>query len=67
MIDWQAILIRILSGLCCLSVVIGLAIAAVFAMAAEARGRPKYINCPDCLDSVLIDAETCPHCGRKMK
>lgn len=65
--NWQAIVMRVLMGLCCLSVVIGLAIAAVFAMAAESRGRPKYINCPNCLDSVLVDAKTCPHCGRKMK
>jgi hypothetical protein len=52
---------------CPITLLVGLGLAAVMAMAAESRGRPKYINCPQCLDGVLVDAATCPHCGRKMK
>jgi hypothetical protein len=67
MITWKTILLSIFAVLCPLILLVGLVAAAVMAMAAESRGRPKYINCPDCLDSVLVDAATCPHCGRKMK
>lgn len=67
MLDWQTIFNRILAGSCCCTVIVGLAVVAVFAMAAESRGRPNYINCPDCLDKVQVDATVCPHCGRKLK
>ena len=61
------VVLAILAVLSCLGLLVGAIVAAILAMAAESRGRPRYINCPNCLDSVLVDAETCPHCGHKMK
>jgi hypothetical protein len=66
-ITLKGVILVLLSVLCPIGLLIALVVAAVMAMAAESRGKPRYINCPDCLDSVLVDAATCPHCGRKMK
>jgi hypothetical protein len=39
----------------------------MIALAVRTRGRHNLVNCPECGGGVSPHAETCPHCGRKMK
>ncbi len=43
------------------------ALVMVVMVAVTTGRRPNLINCPECGGGVSPHAETCAHCGRKMK